>query len=148
MTTEERQRLDADARPGSTCSTRIRARRRVLGLTQVEVSARLAAHGTHLSNQVLSGIENGRGIAAGHLPGLAAALDCTVTYLLGLTADPHRWTPDTPTPAPRDPATAPTKRTERIQRTEQVRRAERTSLPAASADRPRHNWILSPDPPP
>jgi hypothetical protein len=27
---------------------------------------------------------------------LAAALDCTVTYLIGLTDEPHRWEPDPP----------------------------------------------------
>ena len=28
------------------------------------------------------------------LPELAAALDCTVTYLVGLTDDAHSWVPD------------------------------------------------------
>jgi hypothetical protein len=28
------------------------------------------------------------------MPELAIALECTVTYLLGMTADPQRWVPD------------------------------------------------------
>ena len=79
-----------------TCASRIRERRRELGLTQAEVVERVERHGSRLSNQALSAIENGRRLAVGCLPDLAAALDCTVTYLLGLTANPHRWTPDAP----------------------------------------------------
>ncbi len=79
-----------------TCAIRIRERRRELGLTQAEVVERVDRLGSRLSNQALSAIENGRRLAVGRLPDLAAALDCTVTYLLGLAADPHRWTPDQP----------------------------------------------------
>jgi transcriptional regulator with XRE-family HTH domain len=78
-----------------TCAIRIRERRRQLGLTQAEVVNLVSSHGSHLSNQALSAIENGRRLAVGRLPDLADALDCTITYLLGLTADPHRWPPDT-----------------------------------------------------
>lgn len=124
-----------------TCAMRIRERRQQLGLTQAQVAARLASQGTGLSNQVLSAIENGRGIAAGRLPGLAAALDCTVTYLVGLTADPRRWEPDPPVRPGNQAADRP------------------TSSPAPSPVPPpaeataasswrRHNWILGPDPPP
>ena len=77
-----------------TCAIRIKERRRQLGLTQAEVVNWVSSHGSHLSNQALSAIENGRRLAVGRLPDLADALDCTVTYLLGLTADPHRWPPD------------------------------------------------------
>jgi hypothetical protein len=39
-------------------------------------------------------MEHGQGIDVGRLPELAVALDCTVTFLLGLTSDPTRWVPD------------------------------------------------------
>jgi transcriptional regulator with XRE-family HTH domain len=81
-----------------TCAIRIRERRRELGLTQAEVVERVERHGSRLSNQALSAIENGRRLAVGRLPDLAAALDCTVTYLIGLTTDPLRWLPDKPEP--------------------------------------------------
>jgi transcriptional regulator with XRE-family HTH domain len=103
-----------------TCAIRIKARRRQLGLTQAEVVDRIARHGPPLSSQALSAVENGRRLAVGHLPGLAAALDCTVTYLIGLTADPRRWEPDEP--------------------------AGRTAS-ADPSDPPHRNWILGPDVP-
>ena len=81
-----------------TCAIRIRERRRQLGLTQAEVVDRVNGYGSRLSNQALSAIENGRRLAVGRLPDLAAALQCTVSYLLGLTADPDRWEPDDPRP--------------------------------------------------
>jgi transcriptional regulator with XRE-family HTH domain len=80
-----------------TCAIHIKERRRQLGFTQAEVVNLVSSHGSHLSNQALSAIENGRRLAVGRLPDLADALDCTVTYLLGLTADPHRWPPDAQT---------------------------------------------------
>jgi transcriptional regulator with XRE-family HTH domain len=82
------------AQQNLTCAIRIRERRRQLGLTQAEVVARVSGHGSHLSSQALSAIENGRRLAVGRLPDLATALECTVSYLLGLTADPDRWAPD------------------------------------------------------
>jgi hypothetical protein len=42
----------------------------------------------------VSSLEHGAGVDVVKLPELAAALDCTVSYLLGLTADPHSWEPD------------------------------------------------------
>jgi hypothetical protein len=39
-------------------------------------------------------MENGRGLDLGLLPDLAESLECTVTYLIGLAADPHSWQPD------------------------------------------------------
>ena len=106
-----------------TCAIRIAERRRELGLTQAEVVARVARHGSRLSNQALSAVENGRRLAVGRLPDLAEALDCTVTYLLGLTADPRSWSPDQP---PRAPAPAP---------------------PVPAPGFPRRSWILGPDVP-
>lgn len=96
-----------------TCAIRIKERRKELGLTQAEVVQRVSRRGSRLSNQALSAIENGRRLAVGRLPDLADALDCTVTYLIGLTADPRRWQPDKPSgtanapdapPRPRRPA--------------------------------------------
>ena len=65
-------------------------RRHTLGLTQRDVVDRLAGLGLATTNRTLSAMEHGQGVDVGRLPELAAALDCTVTYLLGLTADPHR----------------------------------------------------------
>lgn len=73
---------------------RLRDRRRALGLTQQQVVRRLATFGVSTTNKALSSLEHGAGIDAAKLPEFAAALDCTVTYLLGLTADPHSWQPE------------------------------------------------------
>jgi transcriptional regulator with XRE-family HTH domain len=75
------------------CAQRIRERRLALGLTQREVVARLERRGNSTTNRALSSMENGRGLDLGLLPELAEALRCTVTYLLGLTADPMAWHP-------------------------------------------------------
>jgi transcriptional regulator with XRE-family HTH domain len=113
-----------------TCAVRIRERRRELGLTQADVVRRVSAHGSRLSNQGLSAIENGRRLAVGRLPDLAAALECTVTYLLGLTADPRRWEPDKAAPeAAKAPAGAA---------------APGAAAPVTPA---RRSWILGPDVP-
>lgn len=77
-----------------TCAKRLRERRRELKLTQMDVAARLSEHGTDMTNRTLSAMENGRGLDLGWLPEFAAVLDCTVSYLLGLTSDPHAWAPD------------------------------------------------------
>jgi transcriptional regulator with XRE-family HTH domain len=73
---------------------RLRQRRSDLGLTQKEVVVRLARLGMHTTNRALSSVEQGAGLEIAKVPALAAALDCTVTYLVGLTDDPHRWEPD------------------------------------------------------
>ncbi|MDQ3577411.1 MAG: hypothetical protein M3443_07375 [Actinomycetota bacterium] len=75
-------------------SLRLRDRRRSLGLTQQQVVRRLAAFGVTTTNKALSSLEHGAGIDAAKLPEFAAALDCTVTYLLGLTDNPSNWQPD------------------------------------------------------
>src|ERR1700685_3483571 len=91
-----------------TCGICIRERRRQLGLTQAELVDRVNGDGSRLSSQALSAIENGRRLAVGRLPDLAAALQCTVSYLLGLTADPDRWEPDDASaPALISPASPP-----------------------------------------
>jgi transcriptional regulator with XRE-family HTH domain len=76
---------------------RLRARRAQLGLTQKQVVSRLARRGIRTTNKTLSSFEHGAGVDVVRLPELAAALDCTVTYLLGLTEDPLTWEPDRPT---------------------------------------------------
>lgn len=76
------------------CARRMRERRLAQGLTQREVVGRLARRGVCTTNRAISTMENGRGLDLGLLPELAEALDCTVTYLLGLTSDPQSWRPD------------------------------------------------------
>ncbi len=73
---------------------RLRERRCELGLTQKQVVTRLGRVGVHTTNRALSSLEHGTGVDAAKLPELAMALDCTVTYLFGLTDDPHQWEPD------------------------------------------------------
>lgn len=79
-----------------TCAERLRERRRQLALTQVDVVTRLRERGAGLTNRTLSAMENGRGLDLGMLPDLAAVLDCSITYLLGLADDPSDWQPDQP----------------------------------------------------
>ncbi|UQX89475.1 hypothetical protein M6D93_05570 [Jatrophihabitans telluris] len=86
-------------------SQRLRQRRDDLGLTQKQIVTRLARCGLQTTNRALSSLEHGAGLDVAKLPELATALDCTVTYLLGLTDDPHRWEPD-PASVP-VPASAP-----------------------------------------
>lgn len=76
------------------CAQRIRERRLALGLTQREVVGRMLGRGSHTTNRALSTMENGRGLDLGLLPELADSLECTVTYLLGMSVDPHSWFPD------------------------------------------------------
>jgi hypothetical protein len=75
---------------------RLRQRRAELRLTQEQVVTRLWRAGLRTTNRAVSSLEHGAGIDVAKLPELAAALDCTVTYLVGLTEDPHRWEPDDP----------------------------------------------------
>ncbi len=75
-------------------SHRLRTRRLQLGLTQKQLVSRLARRGIKTTNKTLSSFEHGAGVDVVRLPELAAALDCTVTYLLGLTEEPARWEPD------------------------------------------------------
>jgi transcriptional regulator with XRE-family HTH domain len=77
-----------------TCARRMSDRRHDLGLTQCDIVERLSALGVAVTNRTLSAMEHGQGMDVGRLPELAIALDCTVTYLLGLTSNPMRWAPD------------------------------------------------------
>jgi len=103
-------------------SERLRTRRRELGLTQKEVVARLRRFGVVTTNKALSSLEHGAGLDVSKLPELARALECTLTYLVGLTEQPERWEPDgvawpqvASTRAPRSVTTpaAPTRPTNR-----------------------------------
>jgi transcriptional regulator with XRE-family HTH domain len=123
------------------CARRLRERRRALGLTQADVVARLGDRGAVLTNRTLSAMENGRGLDLGRLPDLAAALDCTITYLVGLTADPARWEPDRPLTSRAAPAV------DEPARDEPARDEPAREEPAAGASVPHRNWILGPDPP-
>jgi hypothetical protein len=92
---------------------RLRQRRDDLGLTQKQIVTRLARCGMQTTNRALSSLEHGSGLDVAKLPELATALDCTVTYLIGLTDDPHSWHPDVPAVLPprritdRGPGTGP-----------------------------------------
>lgn len=105
------------------CARRMCERRHELGLTQYDVVQRLVALGVSASNRTLSAMEHGQGVDVGRLPELASSLDCTVTYLLGLTADPNRWAPDDATVVLSEPRNG-------------------ASVPADRA-----SWILGPDVP-
>lgn len=73
---------------------RLRQRRCDLGLTQQQVVSRLIQHGLSTTNRALSSLEHGAGLEVAKLPAFAHALDCTTTYLVGLTDDPQQWEPD------------------------------------------------------
>ena len=73
---------------------RLRYRRDELGLTQKQVVTRLGRIGVLTTNRALSSLEHGAGLDIAKLPELAYVLDCTITYLLGLTDDPGSWAPD------------------------------------------------------
>lgn len=75
---------------------RLRQRRVDLGLTQKQVVDRLSRHGLRTTNRTLSSIEHGAGLEVAKLPAIARALECSVTYLVGLTDDPRQWQPDEP----------------------------------------------------
>jgi hypothetical protein len=79
---------------------RLRQRRDDLGLTQKQIVTRLARCGLLTTNRALSSLEHGSGLDVAKLPELAIALDCTVSYLIGLTDDPHSWQPDPPSTLP------------------------------------------------
>jgi transcriptional regulator with XRE-family HTH domain len=129
-----------------TCGRRLRERRHALGLTQAELVDRLGG-GPAITNRSISTWENGRGLDFGWLPELAVALDCSVTYLLGMTDDPRRWEPATgPVPtrvgtATSDATVVPASAPAALPATE----------PAPPASAPTHNlcnWILGPGPMP
>jgi transcriptional regulator with XRE-family HTH domain len=98
MTAEPTNRLGAYDELGAhrhlLISERLRLRRRDLGLTQKEVVARLRRMGVVTTNKALSSLEHGAGLDVCKLPEIARALDCSLTYLVGLTDDPAAWEPD------------------------------------------------------
>lgn len=78
------------------CAARVVSRRRELGLSQQQLADRMTGPAGRYTNRAISRMENGQAILADELPALAAALDCSVTYLLGLTDDAAAWTPVAP----------------------------------------------------
>ena len=56
--------------------------------------ARLRRLGVVTTNKALSSLEHGAGLDVCKLPEIARALDCSLTYLVGLTDDPKSWEPD------------------------------------------------------
>jgi hypothetical protein len=134
------------------CARRLRERRVQLALTQAELVNRLARRGVILTNRTVSAMENGRGLDLGRVPDLAAVLTCSVTYLLGLTDDPHRWEPDVPlTPDPVGPEGRPTAAAPTAAAPTGAVTAPEPPAAAGSADRDRatrRTWILGPEPPP
>jgi len=104
---------------------RLRERRSELGLTQKQVVTRLGRVGVHTTNRALSSLEHGTGLDVAKLPELASALDCTVTYLVGLTDDPHRWEPD-----------------QRVIDLTDARPRRPADLPPARGGGARNSWIL------
>lgn len=73
---------------------RLRHRRDELGLTQKQIVSRLGRLGVVTTNRALSSLEHGAGLDIAKLPELAHVLECTITYLVGLTDDPVSWQPD------------------------------------------------------
>jgi transcriptional regulator with XRE-family HTH domain len=89
------------------CARRLCERRHQLGLTQLDVVSRLFGDGVSVTNRAISAMENGQAVDVGRLPALARALECSITYLLGLTDDPIRWDPDAERwPGPDEPVPA------------------------------------------
>jgi transcriptional regulator with XRE-family HTH domain len=126
-----------------TCGRRLRERRHALGLTQAELVARLGDEPA-ISNRSISTWENGRGLDFGWLPELATALDCSVTYLLGMTDDPQRWEPASgaAVPGPVEPAAPDATRTSGPD-SSAATAASAAAGPLAPADVECH-WILGP----
>ena len=143
-------------------SQRLRQRRRTLGLTQKQVVTRLARLGVTTSNKALSSLEHGAGLDLAKLPELARALECSITWLLGLTEDPHGWDPDPALWGPEPPRWegpngpgpgngahhAGPRRQEHLRVTAQHAPTEATtSRSTPSAGQAHRSWILGPLPP-
>jgi transcriptional regulator with XRE-family HTH domain len=103
MTASEAERRRFVAARHLAITQRLRQRRDDLGLTQKQIVTRLARCGLQTTNRALSSLEHGAGLDIAKLPELARALDCTITYLIGLTDDPHQWEPDEAPASVRDP---------------------------------------------
>lgn len=73
---------------------RIKQRRLDLDLTQEQVQERLRELGMDTTDGTISNFEHGSGLSMDRLPILCVALECTPTYLLALTNNPRKWTPD------------------------------------------------------
>lgn len=88
-------RGDIGRRSAGRLADAIAQRRADLGLKQSEVAERMIAFGVPVSMQTISAWEYGRPRIASHqVVALAASLECTTTFLLGLTEKHDKWTPD------------------------------------------------------
>lgn len=75
---------------------RIHDRRIQLGLHPSKNLREGSSNGDTPTDPELTGPERSAGLTAAALPELAAALECTTTFLVGLTDDPMKWSPDEP----------------------------------------------------
>ncbi|MBB5157077.1 hypothetical protein [Saccharopolyspora phatthalungensis] len=73
-------------------------------MTQQQVVSRLRRYGVETTNKTLSCLEHGTGVDVARLPELAQVLECTTTFLLGLTTAPRQWEPDADECRPTAPA--------------------------------------------
>ena len=110
-------------------SDRLRRRRQELGLTQMDVVVRLRGLGVNTTNKTVSSLEHGAGLDLAKLPEIARALECTITYLVGLTDTPASWEPDDPSWPSREAAPR------------RGRRTDPHADPRSESDQP---WILGP----
>ena len=129
------------------CARRIGERRRQLGLTQLDVVERLEALGVAATNRTQSAMEHGQGLDVGRLPDLAIALDCTTTYLLGLTADPRRWAPDDLSVEVTVDVTTSLEALADVEAPPAAPQAEGAASNEDGAAQARPSWILGPDVP-
>lgn len=68
---------------------RIRELRQALGMSQMDVCEELRRRGIEVQQSWLSQVEQGKGgLKASALSALAATLECSTDYLLGVTDDP------------------------------------------------------------
>lgn len=89
--------LEGPGSAGHLVSWRARERRKSLSLSQHEVALKMGAEGVDISDATYSRIEIGKNELVkdvNTLIALSRALDCTVTYLVGLTSRYDKWTPD------------------------------------------------------
>ena len=73
---------------------RIEDRRASLGLSQEKLAEAMTAAGFRMTQATVSRAETGAGVDEAELIAFAAVLRCSTSYLLGLTGNPDKWTPD------------------------------------------------------
>lgn len=73
---------------------RLGERRAELGWSQVTLAEKVTDRGLRMTQATVSRAESGAGVDEVELIFFHLVLRCTITYLLGLTDDPKKWTPD------------------------------------------------------